>query len=110
MTDELSRPPFPSEPMLGLAPVAVVERSPTGLAVVPQVLVKVMTVLVGLAAIGIPVFTTMLPAPWAVTALTVCSSVVGIGTVFGIASPGVRSQPGAVTAPVAVPPQRGPNP
>ena len=95
MTDELIRPPFPSEPKLGLTPVAVVERSPTGLAVLPQVAVKVATVLVGLAAIGVPIFSTMLPAPWAVTALAVCSSIIGIGTVLGIASPGVRKEAGA---------------
>lgn len=103
MSDELSRPPFPSEPKLGLAPVAVVERSPTGLAVVPQVVVKVVTVLVGLAAIGIPVFTTMLPAPWAATGLAICSSIVAIGTVFGIASPGVRTQAGAVESKIETP-------
>lgn len=88
--------PSLGQPALGVQPVAVVERSPTGLAVLPQVAVKVMTVLVGLAAIGIPIFTTMLPAPWAVTGLAICSSVVGIGTVFGIASPGVRTGAGVV--------------
>lgn len=107
MPDELSRPPFPSEPKLGLSPVAVVERSPTGLAVLPQVAVKVVTVLVGLAAIGIPIFTTMLPAPWAATGLTICSSIVGIGTVFGIASPGVRKEAGPVEVRE---PTKGPNP
>ncbi len=69
----------------------------------PQVVVKVMTVLVGLAAIGIPIFTTMLPAPWAVTGLAICSSIVGIGTVFGIASPGVRTGAGQVEAKVESP-------
>ena len=103
MPDELSRPPFPSEPKMGIQPVSMVERSPTGLAVLPQVVVKVVTVLVGLAAIGIPIFTTMLPAPWAATGLMVCSSIVGIGTVFGIASPGVRKEAGAQPVTIAAP-------
>ena len=91
---------------MGLAPVQVVERSPTGLALLPQVAVKIATVLVGLAAIGIPVFTTMLPAPWAATGLAICSSIIGIGTVLGIASPGVRKEAGA--QPVVEQPRVGP--
>ena len=47
--------PTLGSPAIGLAPVAVVERSPTGLAVLPQVAVKIATVLVGLAAQWIPV-------------------------------------------------------
>ncbi len=80
---------------MGLTPVAVVERSPTGLAVLPQVLVKILTVVVGLAALGVGVFSMFLPAPWAVTALAVCSAIVGLGAAFGIASPGIRNQAGA---------------
>ncbi len=85
-------PPL-GEPVLGATPVAVVERSPTGLALVPQVVLKVLTVVVGIAAIGVTVFTTMLPAPWAVTGLAICSPIVAIGTVFGIASQGIRAPP-----------------
>lgn len=98
--------PTLGSPAIGLAPVAIVERSPTGLAVLPQVAVKIATVLVGLAAIGIPVFTTMLPAPWAATGLAICSSIIGIGTVLGIASPGVRKEAGA--QPVVEQPRVGP--
>lgn len=109
-------PPL-GEPVLGIKPVAVVERSPTGIALLPQVVVKVATIVCGLAAVGVAVFTTLLPAPWAVTGLAICSSIVGLGTVLGIASPGVRSGAGAQAAPVQhvpaeAPPgfQRGPQP
>ncbi len=95
--------PALGEPVLGLSSVPTIERSPTGLAVLPQVAVKVATVVVGLAAIGVGIFTVMLPAPWAVTGLAICSSIVGIGTVLGIASPGVRTGAGTqvVTPPTA---------
>lgn len=100
------------QPVLGIQPVAVVARSPTGLALIPQVVIKVGTVLVGLAAIGVPIFTTMLPAPWAATGLAICSSIVGIGTVLGIVSPGVRSDAGPqpVVASSPPPPRIGPVP
>ena len=111
MTNELSRPAFPSEPKLGLAPVAVVERSPTGLALLPQVAVKIATVVVGLAAIGVVVFTSLMPAagatiaplPWVVTGLAICSSIVGLGTVLGIMSPGARAAPGTQPVTLAQP-------
>lgn len=88
-------------PMLGVTPVAVVERSPTGLALIGPVLVKVGTVLAALAAVGTVVFSAMLPAPWAVTGLMVCSSITAALVALGIASPGVRTQAGP--APVETP-------
>jgi hypothetical protein len=103
MTDEIQKPPFPSEPKLGLDPVQVVERSPTGLALLPQMAVKVAVVVVGLAAVGIPIFTAMLPAPWAATGLAICSSIVGLGTVLGIVSPGARASPGTQPVTLAAP-------
>ncbi len=107
MTDpnpnRLAGSPALGEPALGLQPVAVVERSPTGLALLPQMVVKVAVVVVGLAAIGIPIFSAMLPAPWAVSGLAICSSIVGLGTVLGIASPGARSLPGTQPVTLAQP-------
>lgn len=98
--NRLQGSPALGEPALGLSPVSVVERSPTGLALVGPILVKVGTVLAALSAVGTVVFSALLPAPWAVTGLAVCSSVTAALVALGIASPGVRSQPG--TQPVTV--------
>ena len=106
MPDEIARPVFPSEPKLGLAPVAIVERSPTGLALLPQVAVKVAAVIVALATVGLAVFGMLLPAPWAATGLAICTAIVGLGATLGIVSPGARSAPGA--APVVESPRVGP--
>ncbi len=106
MTDNPNRlagSPVLGEPALGLSPVAVVERSPTGLALLPQVAVRIATVVVGLAAVGVTVFTVLLPAPWAATGLAVCSSIVALGTAVGLASPGVRSAPGTQPVTLAAP-------
>lgn len=105
MSDEITRPDFPSIPKLGEAPVAVVVRSPTGIAMIGPVLVKVGTVLAALAAVGSVVFAALLPAPFAVTGLAVCASITAAMTALGVASPGVRSQPGA--APVVEAPRVG---
>lgn len=100
--------PSLGQPALGVQPVAVVERSPTGLAILPPMMIKVATIIVGLAAVGIPVCTAMLPAPWAATGLGICSSIVGLGTVIGIASPGVRTQAGAQAVTTTDAPRIGP--
>ena len=91
------------EPALGLSPVSVVERSPTGLAMLPQVLIKVATVLVALAVVGLTVFALFLPAPWAATAVAICTGVIGVGSVLGIASPGLRTQAGTQPVTLAQP-------
>ncbi len=103
MTDELERPVFPAVPKLGLAPVDVVERSPTGLALLPQILVRIGTVVTAIAAIGIPIFSAMLPAPWAVTGVAVCTSICGLGAALGFASPGIRTQPGPQAVTTGIP-------
>jgi hypothetical protein len=94
------------------ARLAPIPASPTGIALLPQAVIRVATVVIGLAAVGIPIFTTLLPAPWAVTGLAICSSIVGLGTVLGIASPGVRQAGTAVAPALQVPqsPARGPQP
>ncbi len=89
MTDELSRSPFPSEPKLGLAPVAVVTRSPTGLALLPQIAVKVATVLVLLAGVVVTLPSAGVALPPIV--LTIAGAVLALGTALGIASQGVRT-------------------
>lgn len=112
--NRLAGSPVLGEPALGLAPVAVVERSPTGLALIGPVLVKVGIVLAALSSVGTVVFTLMLPAPWAVTGLAVCSSVTAALVALGIASPGARSgvgtQPVTLAQPSAAPsaPRMGP--
>lgn len=98
--NRLQGSPALGEPALGLSPVAVVERSPTGLALVGPVLVKIGTVLAALSAVGTVVFAALLPAPFAVTGLAVCASVTAALTALGIASPGVRTQAG--TQPVTL--------
>jgi hypothetical protein len=111
MTDELSRPVFPSEPKLGLNPVPVIERSPTGIAMIPQVLLKVAAIIVALAGVGVVVFTALMPAagatvaplPWVVTGLAICSGIVAVGTTLGIVSQGVRTKEGTVPVVEATP-------
>ncbi len=98
--NRLAGSPALGEPALGTANISVVERSPTGLAMVGPVLVKIGTVLAALSAVGTVVFSALLPAPFAVTGLMVCSSVTAALVALGIASPGVRSNPG--TQPVTV--------
>ena len=99
----LAGSPVLGEPALGLSPVAVVERSPTGLALIGPALVKIGTVLAALAAVGSVVFAAMLPAPWAVTGLAVCASVTAAMTALGVASPGVRTQAGTQVVTLAQP-------
>ncbi len=99
----LAGSPALGEPALGLSPVAVVERSPTGLALLPQMVVRVATVIVGLAAVGAGVFPLFLPAPWAATGGAVCLAIVGLGATLGLASPGVRSSPGTQPVTLAAP-------
>ena len=95
--------PVLGQPALGGGPIAVVERSPTGIALLPQIVVKVATVIVGLAAIGAGIFPLFLPAPWAATGGAVCLAIVGLGATLGLASPGVRSQPGTQPVTLAAP-------
>ena len=91
----LSGSPALGSPALGLETVPVVERSPTGFSAIPQILVRAGAVLAALSAVGSVVFAALLPAPFAVTGLAVCASITAALTALGIASPGVRSQPGA---------------
>ncbi len=120
--NRLAGSPAMGEPALGLQPVAVVERSPTGLALIPQVLLKVATVVVALAGVGVIVFTALMPAagatvaplPWVTTGLAICSGIVAIGTTLGIVSQGVRvdvgTKPVTLAQPAAAPsaPRIGP--
>ncbi len=94
MTDELARPPLPSEPKMGLVSVPVVERSPTGAALIPQVSLKVATVLVLVAGVIVTLPSAGIALPPVV--LSIAGAVLAIGTALGIASQGVR-------APVAKP-------
>lgn len=111
MTDpnpnRLAGSPALGEPALGLAPVAVVERSPTGLALLPQMLVKIAAVVVGLAAVGLTVVTVLPPTPLTAQIQAICLAVVGVGATLGIASPGARSGVGTQPVTLAAPP---PNP
>ncbi len=88
---------------IGTQTISVVERSPTGLALVGPILVKVGTVLAALSAVGTAVFASMLPAPFAMTGLAVCASVTAALTALGIASPGVRTQAGTQPVTLAQP-------
>ncbi len=96
----LAGSPALGEPALGTANISVVERSPTGIALLGQNVVRVATVIVGLAAVGLGIFPMFLPQPWAVTGAAICAAIVGLGATMGIASPGVRAGQG--TQPVTV--------
>lgn len=95
MTDELSRPPFPSEPKMGVTPVPVVERSPTGLAVVGQTLVKVATGAKALALLVGGIVAMVPPMPWTTQVFVVCAGVYGIAELITGMGPGIRKEPGA---------------
>ncbi len=82
-------PPL-GEPALGLAPVPNANISPTGLALLPQVAVRIGMAVAALAAIGTIVFTALLPAPFAVVGVSVCGAVTGLCAALGFASPGLR--------------------
>ncbi len=76
-----------------ITPVAVVAApaaSPTGLAIFKQGLLKVSAAIVGLAAAALPVLLTLPDSPWVTQAKGVCTSIIGIGAVLGIASQGIR--------------------
>lgn len=115
MTDELSRPPFPSEPKMGLAPVAVVEHSPTGLALVGQTLTRwavgigafatLVAVTCGTLATAVPV-----TAPWAVPAAAIAGAVVLVCNQVTGASPGLRKEAGPQPVMEPPPPRIGPVP
>lgn len=120
MPDELSRPPFPSEPKMGLQPVPVVERSPTGIALVGQTFVRVATGAKALALLVGGVLVVLPPLPWTMTALAICAGVYGVAELITGAGPGIRKEAGAAPVlpwegklPIAGAPKeptKGPNP
>ncbi len=75
------------------AALAPIPQSPTGLAVLPQVLIKIATVIVGLAAVAMSALAVLPPFPWTAAALAVCGSIVGLGATLGISSQGIRKDP-----------------
>ncbi len=81
------------EPKLGLAPVEVIARSPTGIAMIGQTLTRLAVGVQALAAAVGGVFALFLPAPWAVTGAAVCAGVYAVCGVITGASPGVRREP-----------------
>lgn len=109
--NRLDGSPVLGQPAMGLGPVAVVERSPTGLALLPQAALKVAAVVVAIASVGVVVFTALMPAagaavaplPWVVTGLGICSAIVALGTTLGIVSQGVRVAPGTQPVTLAAP-------
>jgi hypothetical protein len=60
------------------------DTSPTGTPVVAQYVVKTVTALVGVAAVGVATF------PPHTIGFKVCAGVVAFGAFFGIVSPGYR--------------------
>lgn len=95
MSDELSRPPFPAEPKMGIQPVPVVERSPTGIAMVGQTLVRIATGAKALALTVAGIVVLLPPMPWTVQVLTVCAGVYGVSELITGAGPGIRKEAGA---------------
>ncbi len=88
--DDLSRPPFPSEPKMGLQPVENANVSPTGVALLGQNIVRVASVIGGLAVLVGGIFALFLPQPWAVTGAAICASVVLLATKIEAMGPGIR--------------------
>lgn len=106
MTDpnpnRLAGSPALGEPALGTQSVAVVERSPTGLALIPQLALKVATVLVIIAGVVVTLPSAGFALPPVVMAIA--GAVLALGTALGIASQGVRAAPGTQPVTLAAPP------
>lgn len=66
----------------------------------PQIAIKVLTVVVGLAALVLGLPAAGIPMPPAVTAI--CAAVVALGAAIGIASPGLTKAPAAPNTPAPV--------
>lgn len=100
--NRLAGSPALGEPALGTQPVAVVERSPTGLALLPQYLLKIATVLVVVAGVIVTLPSAGIALPPVV--LAVSGAVVALGAALGIASQGVRKDVGTQPVTLAAPP------
>lgn len=85
MSDPNSATPTPSPNRIEPTSVAV---SPTGQAMLPQWLIKAMTVVVAAAGVcaSLPSMGVQLPP----VAVAVCGSIVSLGAAFGIVSQGAR--------------------
>ncbi len=73
--------------------------SPTGIALLPQIFIKISTVVVAAAVFVMTIPAMGVPLPPQV--LAVCAAIVGLGTVLGISSQGVRKTEKDVTPPKA---------
>jgi len=102
--NRLAGSPALGEPALGLSPVAVVERSPTGVALLGQTLVRIASIVGGLAVLAGGVFALFLPQPWAVTGVAICGSVALIATKIEAMGPGLRREVGTQPVTLAQPP------
>ncbi len=74
--------------------------SPTGLAILPQGLLKVVAAFVALAASALTVLPMLPDAPWVKTATTVATAVIALGSLVGITSQGIRKTGEAAAAKV----------
>ncbi len=92
------------EPLLGMAPVAVVPRSPTGVALFSQYALKIAIFVVGVAAIALELPSMGLALPAGV--LTAAGIAMKVGVLLGIGSQGLRTQVGP--APIVQAPRVGP--
>lgn len=99
----LAGSPAMGEPALGLSPVSVVERSPTGLALIPQLLVKIGVVMGALGTVGTAIFTALLPAPWAATGLGISAALATLGATVASMGPGLRKDAGTQPVTLAAP-------
>lgn len=98
--NRLDGSPKLNEPALGIQPVAVVERSPTGIALVGQTIVKGATVVVAVAAAVAAVMVVLPPTPLTAQITAICIAIATAGAALGIASPGARAGGSAGAAPV----------
>ena len=87
--------PSLGSPAYGIQPVAVVERSPTGVALLGQNLIRIASVVGGLAVLVGGIFALFLPQPWAATGAAICASVALVATKIEAMGPGIRTQAGA---------------
>lgn len=87
------------EPLLGLAPVPVT-ASPTGVALLGQNLIRVVSVVGGLAMLVGGIFAVFLPQPWAVTGASISAAVAALALKIEAMGPGLRQS--GTTVPTAL--------
>ncbi len=80
-----------------------IPQSPTGIALLPQYFIKGATILVGLATVGLTLLQALPPFPFAAKLQAIFLAIIGLGTVIGISSQGIRQTGTVVPAAAQIP-------